>query len=194
MAIVFNMRCLTCGEVLAGVGDVETHIAANPTHIVSEVVYDDSQVTPPASEGITFVKNNELYIYDASRERYLSVNRSNVYWGTSASKLKKSWLKFLGSLSLNHSDAGHLIKRDSVITKMLFSREASYGDASVILCRNFDREDIVCECKLDEKELTQLIDDIDIEVKAGTRLHCYHESSGGSQDPYVWIEWAWRTD
>lgn len=193
MAIKYAVRCMTCNQWL---GDApEEHLTDHPSHIASEIMYDDTYYTSQDSlvaEPLTKAYNGELYMYNEDRSLYISVNRSHAHWGSSSKNLKNSWLKLSGNLTLNSRKSGHYVPLDSVITKVVFSREESRGDATIYLCRDYDKNDILTSLYLEEGETSTSATSANASVSAGDVLHCYHSSRDGSRDPYVWIEFAGR--
>jgi hypothetical protein len=182
---------MTCNEWL---GDApEDHLIANPTHIASEIMYDDEYYTTDTllAEPMTRVFNGELYMYDATRQLYISVNRHQVQWGYRRNNVRNSWLRLSGALNTNSKKAGHLVAADALITKIVFSR-VSGGEATVYICKNYDKRDIVATASIPNKEIYTLDITADTEIDQGETLHCYHECRDGSSDPYVSIEYAWR--
>ena len=192
MAIKFKARCMTCNAWLGD--DPQEHLTENPTHIASEIMYDDAYVTPLESEPMTRSFNGELYMYDEDRGLYVSVNRHQVQWGLRSNNARRTWLRLSGSMITDNKAAGHRVVADAVITKIIFSR-VSGGAAKIYICKNYNKSDIIVTADLeDQTGLYSLEDNKNEQIDEGETLHCYHESSSGSKDPYVSIEFAWRID
>lgn len=190
MAIVFKMRCMTCGVELDG-DDYIAHIGSNPTHIVAEVIYDDEGVTDlTQAESLTRVHNGELYAWDGTRELWLSVHRTGVAWGRSSNNVQSEWLRLTGVLSHNHKTGGFIALRNACITKISLSRTSAKGETVIYICEGTDKATEICNIT-GKDELSLYDDSVKGLVDEGTTMHCLHEGDR-SKHPYVWVEMAWR--
>ena len=149
MSIVFNCRCLTCGEDLSADDAVEQHLEEFTDHIVSEVMYDSDHTSVSSSEGVTKVSDGELYTLDSTRNKWLSVNRIGIEWGKASSNCRNLWLRLGTQIPLNSSlvtpgiksKPGFLVSRPAVITKMMASRQRGDKEWMVsICCDSYNRD------------------------------------------------------
>jgi hypothetical protein len=190
MAGIKRYYCQTCNTDLGVDGNlVDVHLAANLTHVVSELVHDSSE-TIATVQGITRVYDNELYSWDESRQKWLSVNRIAGAWAVPSNNINNVYLRLWGSMVPSNADMGFGITSPAVITKIRANRRTANSSTtfSVLIYGGATFTTFVLEAGVyEDYDLTY-----NINVSAGDTLSVYMSGSSSSSQPQCWIEFARR--
>jgi hypothetical protein len=196
MAVEFTCKCQTCGVVIPHEESAYDHLALFPTHIIIEVFHDSEAYEDPQdiaeAEGNTRIYDNELYTYDDTRERWLSVNRVTVCWG--ANKNTRSvWLSLFTQLAANSETGGYLIMKDAVLTKVAATRQDGNKAWIIRLCTNYDLNNEIAYMSIDEDDDYAYYLGSNSRVWPYNTLHCYLEVPNNKKvnRPFVQAEFAW---
>jgi hypothetical protein len=192
MAVVSTYLCVSCNTDLgAGAADVESHIIANPTHSVREVLYDDSQ-TVATVEGLVILYNNEPFAYDSYRNRWLSVRRDYIFWSIPATGQRNVYLRLEGIMTPTSTAFGYRVVDDSTITDIVVSASANVTRDSNFGIRVYGGADMqVVFIPVGYSSWTYAPPGLD--VAAGTNLCCYLSSANpGPSYPQAVVEIARR--
>ena len=159
--------------------------------IVTDRFVIQPKITLPLTDvesGRLSVKDNMLFTYDATRTKWLSVQRNTLVFGR-AGTTNNQYLNFAGGgIS---SKSGYRLLRNAVIVGMSVqtSNPKSY---SVHLRRNDEETNIATIVSVSDGIIQT---NTDRDVYANQYLQCYLEFTGtgfGVDDPIVMIELAWR--
>lgn len=128
-----------------------------------------------------------LYAYDASRSKWLSVQRVNLVFGRKGQS-KDQFLPFGGG-TLPSNNSGYRMLRNAVITGMSGQLDSS-GSCS-LHCRSNDAATNIATLTL-ASELGNQRTDLNVNLSAGDYLQNYLEATSRVNDPVVIVEIAWR--
>jgi hypothetical protein len=182
--------CKTCNTDLGADGaSVDTHLAANPTHIIDDVILDSTK-TISTVQGITRVYNNELYTWDETRQKWLSVNRMTVLWGSPSSNQNNVYIRLWGSIIASNTNSGYILPYNATIVKAQADRTAGTG-TMVSNVRPYGGADLYTYT-LGAGVLYGNSNDVNTDLSSGVRLCCYLGSSANSSYPIFTMELAWR--
>ena len=133
--------------------------------------------------------NGLLQLYDASRSRWLSVARNNIYFGLDHKDIiSNRWFNMVGTVGSNTS--GYRVPRNCIITCITVQAQ---NDASCdIIVRKNDSDTEITSVTL-SSESGKTSDGLDIEISADDRIQLFLQITSGNIDyPEVVIELAWR--
>jgi hypothetical protein len=192
MAVISTYLCVSCNTDLgAGGAVVESHLMSNPTHVVREILYDDSQ-TVDTVEGRVITYNNEPYAYDTYRSRWLSVMRDYIFWGIPATGQRNVYLRLNGVMTPTSSAFGYSVRANSTITDMVATASAAVARDSTFGIRIYGGANLqTIYIPVGYTSWTYAPPAFD--VAAGTNLSCYLSSSNpGPSYPQLVAEIARR--
>jgi len=152
------------------------------------------QVTPHAtlpttglSAGQVAVKDNILYVYDATRTKWLSAQRLTLTFGRKGAT-RDQYLNF-GVGELPSNNAGFRMLRNMTITGISAQLDAS-GTCTAEIRKNDSATIIASEAVA--AALGSQDGAINVDVNVGDYLQSYLESTAKVQDPVVVVELAYR--
>ena len=140
-----------------------------------------------AAAGQVCINDGIVYVYDATRGKWLSSNRMTVVFGRRG--LTKDQELNFGAGSLPSNNSGYRMVRDATIVSMSAQIDAS-GTCDMHLRSNDNAADLVTQsisAALGAGSTTT-----DQDLSSGDFLQSYLESAAGVADPMLVIEIAWR--
>jgi hypothetical protein len=190
MAVTLAYRCRICGVDLSGEGAADTHLASNPTHLVEEVLYDPSVYTDLAQAPSSVKQiNDELYAYDVSRSRWLSVNRTVAYFGYS-SNTRNAWLKVYTGLQTASQYTGIPVPKAARITKCVIQRNVNGVSGTVRTSLDYSGTGIyTLAFATNDYYVSDLA--VNVSVAAGSNLTVYYAAGTPVTTVQCWLELAW---
>ena len=143
--------------------------------------------TTGLQDGQIAVKDGILYIYDAVRGKWLSVQREILIFGRRR-RVRNQYLNFaVGNLSSNNS--GYRLPRNATIVAMTAQLDND-GTCDVHVRRNDTATNIAT---LNITSTSGVINtSINVDVNANDFLQSYLSASSSVEDPVFMIEIAWR--
>lgn len=144
--------------------------------------------TPTGSaNGEFFVASNGLlHAYDATRSKWLSVDRFNVFWGRNNNETTDEYLRQInGAVSSNN---GWRMIRNGTITAI--SVQGNTDQTYTIEIRKNDDVTVITSIMVDNSEGNHDIT-IDVDFNEGDFLQCYLNGTD-IEYPQVMLEIAWR--
>jgi hypothetical protein len=191
MAVVSTFLCVTCNTDLgAAATNVETHLTANPTHTVKEILYDDSH-TVADIEGRVITYNNEPYAYDTYRSRWLSVMRDYVIFAIPSTLQRNVYLRLWGMMTPTSNAMGYRIRANSTITDMIATHSAVIGGDVTFGLRVYGGADLQT-IYIPTGYTSWTYAPPGLDIVAGTNLSCYLSNSTRTSYPQLIIEIARR--
>lgn len=182
--------CKTCNTDLGADGaSVDSHLAANPTHIIGDVILDSTE-TIATVQGITRVYNNELFTWDETRQKWLSVNRTQIVWGIPSNNQNNVYMRRWGAMITSSANVGVILPYSATIVKAQANRTAGTG-TMVSKVRPYGGADLY-SYTLAAGALYGNSNSENTDLSSGVRLCCYLQSSATSSYPFFMIEVAWR--
>lgn len=153
------------------------------------------QLTPKATRSTTGLADGQLevgtngilYAYDATRAKWLSVQRQTLIFGRKG-VTKNQYLPF-GVGNLPSLNAGYRMLRNATIVGMSGQLD-SPGTCNVQL-RNDDGTSAIATLALSSEAGNQRTD-LNIDLAAGNFLQSYLDATNAVNDPVVIVEVAWR--
>jgi hypothetical protein len=195
MASVFRYRCLSCNTDLGADGSiVESHLTANPTHSVEEVLFYSTK-TLENIEGPTRIYNNATYLngvytYDNSRGLWLSANRINIVYAIPAATQNNVYQRLWGSMTPTTNAMGFLVHGDATIIGLTATRSAGTG-TGIFSVRVYGAASLT-SITLGAGVLSGTDSTINVNVSDGTILSSYLTGSTTSSYPQLVVELALR--
>lgn len=132
------------------------------------------------------VKNGILYVYDASRSKWLSAQRMFLIFGKDG-KAKNQFLAF-GAGTLYSNNSGYRLVRNATIVSIAGQLDES-GICSIRIRKNDSTANILT---LAISGMGNDNANVNVDLNAADYLQAYLESSGQVDDPVVVLEIAWR--
>ncbi len=161
--------------------------ASSSTYAPLELTDLSSAPTTNLVEGQMAIINGLLYAYDATRAKWLSVQRQTFTFGRKGNSANQ-WLAFAGG-SLASNNSGYRIMRNATIVGLSGQLDAS-GTCDMRVRRNDVATNIA---SLSLAAVTGLTDvTINVDLTATDFLQCYLEASSVVEDPMIVVEIAWR--
>ncbi len=160
--------------------------ASSQTNAPLELVPQASAPSTDLQDGQVSVIDDELYVYDATRTKWLSVARHTIVFGRRGNT-KNKYLNFFGG-SLASNNTGLRLPWDCVITAMSAQLDAT-GTATFTV-----RESTLTRTvnQVVTAALGSHATNINQNMNAGDLLECYLAASSNVQDPLILIEIAKR--
>jgi hypothetical protein len=192
MAVVSTYLCISCNTDLgAAATNVESHIVANPTHSVREILYDNSQTVSTVT-GLVITYNNEPYSYDTYRSRWLSIAREYILWGIPSTGQRNVYLRLSGMMTPTSNAFGYRVTDNSTITDVVVTASANVVNNANFGIRIYGGADMqVVFIPIGSSSWTYAPPGLD--VAAGTNLSCYLSSNNpGPSYPQAVVEIARR--
>lgn len=195
MASLTRYRCLSCNTDLGADGaTVESHLTANPTHSVEEVLFDSTE-TLDSIEGTTRIYSNAVYLngvytYDNSRSLWLSANRINVLYATPAATQNNVYMRLSGAMTPISNAMGFYVHGNATIVGLTATRSAGTG-TGIFSVRVYGAADLA-SITLTAGVLSGTNSTVNVNVADGTRLSAYLTGSTTSSYPQLLVELALR--
>lgn len=195
MASVTRYRCMSCNTDLGADGaTVESHLTANPTHSVEEVLYHSTKtvdnIEGPTRIYANAVYLNGVYVYDNTRSLWLSANRINVLYGIPAATQNNVYLRLSGAMTPSTANMGFYVHGDATIVGLIATRSAGTG-TGIFSVRVYGGADLT-SITLGAGVLSGSDSTIDVNVADGTKLSTYLTGSTTSSYPQLVVEMALR--
>ena len=180
-----NGQNVGVGDFSAGTIDASLHIKSSDIPLKIE----PSTTTPSGSSGgQMFVSNDNglLYIYDGTRSKWLSVDRSMVGWGRNSGNTSNQYLRqFNGALS---NQNGWRMIRDGTITAI--TAQSNINQTWTLEIRKNDSPTVIASILITNAQGDH-DNTINIDFSEGDFLQAF--CNGASVDyPQTLIEVAWR--
>ncbi len=180
-----NAQNVGVGDFSSGTIDASLHIKSTDVPLKIE----PSTATPLGSSGgQMFVSNDNglLYIYDGTRSKWLSVDRSMVGWGRNSGNTSNQYLRqFNGALS---NQNGWRMIRDGTITAI--TAQSNINQTWTLEIRKNDSPTVIASIIITNAQGDN-DNTINIDFSEGDYLQAY--CRGSSVDyPQTLIEVAWR--
>jgi hypothetical protein len=195
MASINRYRCLSCNADLGADGaTVESHLAANPTHSVEEVLFGSTK-TLENIEGPTRMYTNAaylsgVYIYDNARGIWLTANRINVLYSIPAATQNNVYQRLYGSMTPTTAAMGFLVHGDATIIGLTATRSAGTG-TGIFSVRVYGAANLT-SITLGAGVLSGTDSTINVNVADGTIISSYLTGSATSSYPQLVVELARR--
>jgi hypothetical protein len=144
--------------------------------------------TTGLAAGQMAVRGGILYMYDSSRNKFLSIEKDNLAFGRSGTS-RNQYLGFFGNGAFSSSTSGLRITRNSTITSISSQLSAS-GTCSFQIRKNDGSVSIASQTitAAEGGHDTSL----NIDVVAGDYLQCYISNTNTVSNPMVLIELKYR--
>ncbi len=180
-----NAQNVGVGDFSSGTIDASLHIKSTDVPLKIE----PSTTTPSGSSGgQMFVSNDNglLYLYDGTRSKWLSVDRSMVGWGRNSGNTSNQYLRqFNGALS---NQNGWRMIRDGTITAI--TAQSNINQTWTLEIRKNDSPIVIASILITNAQGDH-DNTINIDFSEGDFLQAY--CNGASVDyPQTMIEIAWR--
>ena len=147
----------------------------------------DRSTTGLAAGQIEVGTNGIAYIYDATRAKWLSLQRFQLVFGRSG-PTKNQYLPF-GTGNLPSNNSGYRMLRNATIIGM--STQLDSSGTCNIHCQKNDETTNIASLAI-ASEVGNQRTDLNIDLAAGDFLQSYLEATNTVKDPVVIIEIAWR--
>jgi hypothetical protein len=181
---------MTCNTDLGADGaSVDSHLASNPTHTVGNLIFDNSE-TIATVQGITRVYNNELFAWDESRQKWLSVTRRMLMFGIPTTNQNNVYLRYFGVMTPSSNRMGYEVPSSATITKLTASRNTGTG-TGIMSIREYGAADLA-SITLTANVYAGSNLALNVDVTAGQNLSGYLTGSASSSYPQLSMELAWR--
>lgn len=190
MAETFCYVCDTCNTNLgAGGALIDAHLNSYPTHLIRELIYDDSRTVAQVT-GLTKVEGGILYSFDETRNKWLSKHRIHIEYAIPTTNRKNVYMRLYETTPAT-TDMGFLVPYAATITKLIGSRSSS-PQGTTMDVRVYGQS-ALATVSLATNVYVGIDEALNVDVAAGTILSGYVGGQGtGSSYPQLIVEIARR--
>jgi len=161
--------------------------ASSATNAPLEIVPQSSLPTTGLADGQIAVKDGIVYVYDATRSKWISINRMLLTFGRRG-RTRRQWLHFGGG-SLPSNNSGFRLPRNAVILS-LSGQFDSTGTGTFQLRKNDSASNIATLSV--SSALGNHDTSLNVDLNEGDYLQCKFQASTACEDPMLVVEIAWR--